>query len=152
MLDTESFARDEDVPNLAIGYTRQGSDGSTLRTPAANTDRLPGRGFPAGGGYSTVEDLFRFRNALLSHQLLGPESTDLLLTGKIELREGVQYAYGFFDKVVGDQRVVGHSGGFPGICSFLDVYVDLGYTVIVLTNTDQGCVPVLDSLREHPLE
>jgi D-alanyl-D-alanine carboxypeptidase len=152
MIDTESYERDKDVPNLAIGYTTQGYEGNELDEPITNTDRLPGRGFPAGGGYSTVEDLLRFRNALLSHQLLSPESTDLLLTGKIELREGLQYAYGFFDRTVGDQRVVGHSGGFPGICDFMDIYLDLGYTVIVLSNTDSGCMPVLELLQEQPLE
>jgi CubicO group peptidase (beta-lactamase class C family) len=152
MLNTDSYERDKDVPNLAIGYTTQGYEGNELGEPISNTDRLPGRGFPAGGGYSTVEDLLKFRNALLSHQLLSPDSTDLLLTGKIELREGLLYAYGFFDRIVGDQRVVGHSGGFPGICDFMDIYLDLGYTVIVLSNTDEGCMPVLEFLREQPLE
>jgi D-alanyl-D-alanine carboxypeptidase len=151
MLNTDSYEKDKDVPNLAIGYTTQGYEGNQLRDPISNTDRLPGRGFPAGGGYSTVEDLLRFGNALLSHQLLSPESTELLLTGKTELREGLQYAYGFFDRIVGDQRVVGHTGGFPGICDFMDIYLDLGYTVIVLSNTDEGCVPVLEFLREQPL-
>jgi len=152
MLNSDSYDRDKQVPNLAIGYTTQGYEGDQLREPIPNTDHLPGRGFPAGGGYSTVEDLLKFRNALLSHQLLSPESTDLLITGKIELREGLQYAYGFFDKVVGDQRAVGHSGGFPGICDFMDIYLDLGYTVIMLSNSDEGCVPVLEFLREQLLE
>jgi D-alanyl-D-alanine carboxypeptidase len=152
MRHTASYARDADVPHVAIGYTRQGDDGTELPEPVPNTDRLPGRGFPAGGGYSTVEDLLKFRNALLGHQLLGPESTELLITGKIELREGLKYAYGFFDRLVGGQRVVGHSGGFPGICDFMDIYLDLGATVIVLSNTDAGCMAVLDYLQEHPLE
>jgi hypothetical protein len=47
---------------------------------------------------------------------------------------------------------VGHSGGFPGICDFMDIYLDLGATVIVLSNTDAGCMAVLDYLQEHPLE
>ncbi len=151
MLNTDSYEKDKDVPNLAIGYTTQGYEGNQLRDPISNTDRLPARGFPAGGGYSTVEDLLKFSNALLSHQLLGPESTDLLLTGKVKLREGLQYAYGFFDRIVGEQRVVGHSGGFAGICDFMDIYLDLGYAVIVLSNTDEGCVPVLEFLQEQPL-
>jgi D-alanyl-D-alanine carboxypeptidase len=152
MLDTDSYERGSEVPNLAIGYTTQGYEDNELNEPISNTARLPGRGFPAGGGYSTVKDLLRFRTALLNHQLLSPESTDLLLAGKIELREGLLYGYGFFDRTVGDQRVVGHSGGFPGICDFMDIYLDLGYTVIVLSNTDQGCMPVLEFLQEQPLE
>jgi CubicO group peptidase (beta-lactamase class C family) len=152
MQDSDSYDRDAHVPNLAIGYTTLGDDGVELEEPVSNTDRLPGKGFPAGGGYSTVGDLFRFRTALLNHELLGPDSTALLLAGKIELREGLRYAYGFFDRTVGDQRVVGHSGGFPGICSFLDMYVDLDVTVIVLSNTDRGCMAVLDFFQGQPLE
>ena len=152
MLDTASYEKNTEVPNLAIGYTTQGDEGNELNEPISNTALLPGRGFPAGGGYSTVEDLLKFRTALLNHQLLGPDSTDLLLAGKIELREGLLYAYGFFDRTVGDQRVVGHSGGFPGICDFMDIYLDLGYTVILLSNTDRGCMLVLEFLEEQPLE
>jgi hypothetical protein len=69
----------------------------------------------------------------------------------VQLREDLQYAYGFFDRTMGDQRVVGHSGGFLGICDFMDIYLDLGYTVIVLSNSDAGCMPVLEFLREQPL-
>jgi hypothetical protein len=35
-----------------------------------NTDTLPYRGTFAGGGYSTVEDLLKFANALEDHKLL----------------------------------------------------------------------------------
>jgi hypothetical protein len=43
---------------------------------------LPIKGTLEGGGYSTVEDLLNFGNALLGHRLLCPESTELLLAGK----------------------------------------------------------------------
>jgi CubicO group peptidase (beta-lactamase class C family) len=111
---------------------------------------MPIKGTPAGGGYSTVEDLLRFSNALLGYRLLSPESTKLLLAGKVEVTEGSQYAYGFFDRTIAGQRVVGHSGGAPGVCNFIDLYLDAGYAVVVLSNTDQGCLPVLESLRVHP--
>jgi hypothetical protein len=97
-----------------------------------------------------VEDLLNFSEALLGHRLLSAASTDLLLTGKVEVREGSRYAYGFFDWTIGGQRVVGHGGGAPGVCTFLEMYLDSGYTAIVLSNTDQGCFAVLECLREHP--
>jgi formylglycine-generating enzyme required for sulfatase activity len=34
----------------------------------------------------------------------------------------------------------------------MDIYLDLGYTVIVLSNSDEGCMSVLEFLREQPLE
>jgi len=46
MLDTDSYARDSGVPNLALGYTREGRpDGSRVLNHAT----LPGRGSSAGG-------------------------------------------------------------------------------------------------------
>jgi D-alanyl-D-alanine carboxypeptidase len=150
MSHTGAYELDTEVPNRAIGYTTQDAQGNETGTLADNTPLMPIKGTPAGGGYSTVEDLLNFSNALLGHRLLSPESTELLLAGKVEIREGSQYAYGFLDMTVGGQRVVGHSGGAPGVCAFLEIYLDSGYTVIVLSNTDLGCLPVLEFLREHP--
>lgn len=48
-----------------------------------------------------------FRNALLNYELLSPSATELLLTGKVVMRENSGYAYGFMDRIVGGQRVVG---------------------------------------------
>jgi D-alanyl-D-alanine carboxypeptidase len=150
MSHTAAYELDTQVPNRAIGYTTQDAQGNETGTLADNTPLMPIKGTPAGGGYSTVEDLLNFSNALLGYQLLSPESTELLLEGKVEVRRGIQYAYGFFDKMIGGQRVVGHTGGAPGVCTFMEMFLDSGYTVIVLSNTDQGCSPVLEFLWEHP--
>lgn len=62
MKDTDSFFRDEAVPNRAIGYTRSlGGGGASLRDAGGEH---PARGSSAGGGYSTVDDLLRFSLAL----------------------------------------------------------------------------------------
>jgi D-alanyl-D-alanine carboxypeptidase len=98
------------------------------------------KGGSAGGGFSTVEDLLRFGNALLDHRLLSPASTELMLAGKVRMGEHVQYGYGFMNRMVGNQRAVGHGGGAPGICSLMNIYLDLGYTTIVLTNGDEDCM------------
>jgi D-alanyl-D-alanine carboxypeptidase len=52
-----------------------------------NTDTLPYRGTSAGGGYSTVQDLLKFANALEEHKLLNPEFTEMLTTGKVDAGE-----------------------------------------------------------------
>lgn len=57
MTATDAYAKDAEVPNLAIGYTS--SDASGRPTPGEqhpNTDLLPMRGSPAGGGYSTIHE------------------------------------------------------------------------------------------------
>jgi D-alanyl-D-alanine carboxypeptidase len=93
MTATGSQPEHEAVPDLSVGYTE--SPGTTERVP--NTGTLPYRGTAAGGGYSTAGDLARFAQALLDHELLRPDSTQLLITGKVEIRPGARYAHGFED-------------------------------------------------------
>ena len=134
MINTDAYELDYAVPNLAVGYTKQGAKFKN------NYYTNLVKGSPAGGGYSTVEDLLNFSKALLSHKLLSPEWTEMLLEGKVDFdptSRGVKYAYGFFDdRRVDNHRVVGHGGGAPGVCSNLGIYLDLGYTVVVLSNSD----------------
>jgi CubicO group peptidase (beta-lactamase class C family) len=152
MINTAAYELDAGVPNLAIGYTKLDAEGNETDKLTDNLFVMPMRGGSAGGGFSTAEDLLRFGNALLDHQLLSPASTELLLEGKVELGENVQYAYGFFDRMLENQRIVGHGGGFPGICSSMGMYLDTGYTLIVLSNTDRDCLPVLEFIQERLLD
>lgn len=57
------------------------------------------------------------------------------------------YGYGIYERVENDVRIVGHSGGAPGISSNLDVYPDLGYAVAVMSNRDQGASGITDRAR-----
>jgi D-alanyl-D-alanine carboxypeptidase len=148
IMNTACYELDAAVPNLAIGYTTSDWDGNDTGKISSNISMMPMRGASAGGGFSTAPDLLAFGNALLDHKLLTPESTELLMEGKVELNEGVHYAYGFFDRMVNGQRVVGHGGGFPGICSMFGINLDLGYTVIILTNSDNDCMVVDEFIKD----
>jgi CubicO group peptidase (beta-lactamase class C family) len=151
MANTDSYETDGVVPNLAIGYSTHILDDGVLRS---NEQFIPVRGSSAGGGYSTVEDLFNFSKCLLDFQLLNPEMTDLLLEGKVEspdLGYDTDYAYGFMDKTTEGQRIVGHGGGAPGTCANLDIFLDSGYTVVVLSN-EAGCQQVRTFIRIQILE
>jgi CubicO group peptidase (beta-lactamase class C family) len=133
MTRTGSLPEDHAVPDRSISYTK--SPGTTAWVP--NTDTLPYRGTSAGGGYSTVEDLTRFAHALLSHKLLSPDSTKLLITGKVKDGPATRYAYGFEDARDADGNGwVGHGGGAPGISGDLKIYPKSGYVVAVLANLD----------------
>jgi CubicO group peptidase (beta-lactamase class C family) len=134
MINTDAYELDHDTPNLAIGYTREESESGPRKN---NLYLHVVKGGPAGGGFSTVEDLLKFDIALRQHKLLSPKYTEIILTGKVETGgPSEKYAYGFMDRRVGGARIVGHSGGFPGINSQLDMYLDLGYTVAVMSNYD----------------
>jgi D-alanyl-D-alanine carboxypeptidase len=133
MTRTGSLPEDQAVPDRSIGYTKPpGTTGWV-----ANTDTLPYRGTSAGGGYSTVGDLACFAHALLSHKLLSPDSTKLLITGKVKAGPGARYAYGFEDARDADGNGwIGHGGGAPGINGDLKIYPKPGYVVAVLANID----------------
>ncbi len=134
MTRTGSLAEDEAVPDRSIGYMRRPGTNRWV----ANTHTLPYRGTSAGGGYSTVADLARFADALISHKLLSPQSTKRLITGKVNtLVGGGKYAYGFADRRDAAGRgSVGHGGGAPGMNGELLIYPRSGYVVAVLANID----------------
>jgi len=98
MYDTETYELDQIVPNLAAGYTYAGIPATTETRQRRNNLLLHVvKGGPAGGGYSTVHDLFKFGRALRSHVLLSPTYTEVVLTGKVDMpnSSGLAYAYGF---------------------------------------------------------
>ena len=132
MTSTASLAEDQPVPTRSAGYTKFGGGDSWK----LNTDTLPYRGTSAGGGYSTVEDLLRFANALQGHVLLDARHTELLTTGKVDTPRGEKYAYGFFDQSIGGVRCFGHGGGAPGMNGDLRICPQSGYVVAVLANLD----------------
>lgn len=152
MMNTDSYERDKDIPNLAIGYTKAGENGrldpSAARRP--NTPMRPLKGSPAGGGYSTLEDLLRFSVALHDHKLLSQKYTEIITTGKVETgAPGRKYAYGFGDDLSNGRHIVGHNGGGPGISANFDILPELGYTTVILGNYDPpALMPVVMKIRE----
>ena len=128
---------------MAIGYAGNIRNYGEL---ASNFYSLPFKGISAGGGYSTVRDMLNFSNCLLNHQLLNPEFTDILLEGKVDSPfQGFdgKYGYGFMVSTINNHNVVGHGGSLPGVCSSLDIITDLGYAVVVLSNSSYDCLRVM---------
>lgn len=109
MKDTDSYELDVPVPNRAVGYTRNSPNG-----PAPGGGRRNNlfatffKGTPAGGGYSTVDDLLAFDGALRSGKLF---KTPRRIAG------------------------IGIAGGTGGANAILE-QVDEHYTVIALSNYD----------------
>ena len=139
MSDTDFYEMDIPTPNLAIGYTHFGLDDYFDPTRRRNNLFLHVvKGGPAGGAFSNASDLHNFANALRENRLLSPALTNSLMEGKVLMgREGDrQYGYGLMVSTVDGKRIVGHSGTFPGIGSRLDLYLDHGYTVVILSNYD----------------
>ncbi len=152
MINTDCYEVDRPEPNVAIGYTKMNYD--------ENVDPNGGwrnnffmhavKGGPAGGGYSTVEDLLAFDVALRQNKLISKESFDEMITPKSEMGPDFGYGYLFGNRTVEGQRIVGHNGGAPGINAVLDMYLDSGYTVAVMANYDEAASNVA-TVIEHLL-
>ncbi len=145
MINSDCYDMDRPVPNLAMGYSRDPAPRGPQWTN--NLYKHVIRGGPAGGGFSTVEDLLAFDVALRSHKLLNRELTENLWTSKPELNSP-DYGFGFGVGGTPTNRVVGHGGGFPGINSNLDMFLDSGYTAAVMSNYDMGAQAVEGRIKE----
>ena len=150
MANSGFYEPGKEIPNLAIGYTRMGPDGKPTEQVRENTDTLEIRGGPAGGGYSTVGDLLKFHVALRSFKLLNRDYTELATKGKVDAPGPIgRYAYGFGDKIFDGKHIVGHNGGWPGVAANFEMYPELGYTSVILMNTDPpAMMPVIMQLRK----
>src|SRR5260370_40657301 len=95
MINTDNYNIDADVPNLALGYASVGDNMRPLPEGQRRSNIfILQRGGSAGGGYSTVEDLLRFPEALPGHKLLNKEYTHMDRTSKVATGRG-EAEYGF---------------------------------------------------------
>ncbi len=139
MTDSDCYEMDYPVENLAIGYS---PDFTSPYKWQNNLYKHVLKGGPAGGGFSTVKDLHRFALALLSGKLVSKSLRETMWTDF----KGSNYGYGFQVVQSPGGKAVGHSGGFPGINSQLDIYVDTGYIVAAMCNYDNGASPLANRI------
>ena len=143
MTNTDAYQLDEVNKNLAVGYQREFAEDGTKRF-RNNIFMHVIRGGPAGGGYSTAEDLVRFAESLKSGKLVSASTYELLTTPKPDVNSP-DYGYGF--GVNSQTGIVGHSGGFPGISSNLDIFKGSGYVAVVMSNYGGASQPVVEKIR-----
>jgi D-alanyl-D-alanine carboxypeptidase len=137
MGSTDSYAIDEPIPNLAIGYTKFNGKGQPPLTDWRSNNYIhPMKGVPDGGGYSNVRDLLRFAQALKDETLLDETHRKIIMTPKVQVEGEYHYGYGFRHDVRSLGQSFGHTGGFPGAANICMMYPDLNYTTIVLSNCD----------------
>jgi CubicO group peptidase (beta-lactamase class C family) len=95
--------------------------------------------YAAGSLYSTVEDLYRWDQALYADKILSAASKQLMFTPGLE-----KYGYGFFiaEQAVGKTgektKLIQHSGGINGFNSLMTRLVDKQQTIIILDNVGLG--------------
>jgi CubicO group peptidase (beta-lactamase class C family) len=143
MTNTDSYALDRVNPNLAVGYDKGFTDTGVEWTNNVFSHVL--RGGPQGGGFSTVEDLLKFDQALRSGRLVSADTLKILTSPKPELNSP-NYGYGF--QADTERNVAGHGGGFTGINSNLDIYLGSGWSAIVMSNYSRGAGPLQSKMRQ----
>lgn len=146
MANTGFFETDRVNKNLAVGY-EIATDPDGTRYYHNNLYQHVIRGGPAGGGYSTVEDLLKFDRALRGGTLVKGESLEGLWRAYPELHS-VDYGLGFEIWQTPAGKVVGHEGGFNGISAALHMYLESGHTVAVLANHTEIAASVAARARE----
>lgn len=122
MKDTDLLMDTGSIKNLAVGYRLVDKTWQPVRVPAAFASPA------AGGGYSTVNDLLKFANALMTQRLLA--------------REG-KYALGFELVMHNGVRLVSQDSSAPGLNNALRIVPECGYVIIVLANQSEPAATAL---------
>jgi len=149
MHNSDCFEMDKPVSNLAIGYGKvKEKDGKEHWEN--NLYKHSIRGGPAGGGFSTAEDLLNFSIAIRSNKLIKEEMLNILITEVPNTGKGsMKLGYGFIIQNRGKMgRIFGHAGGFFGISSTLDMYLNSSYTIVILSNCSGGLFAVYDKIQK----
>jgi CubicO group peptidase (beta-lactamase class C family) len=121
---------------LAIGYAL----GRRGPKPVKDTEIAVA---PAGSIFSTTADMARYVAALANGgaPLLRRESLEQMLSPQAGAGELPAMGLAFMLDRLGEHRLAGHDGGWPGFVSSLLVAPDAGVGVVAFTNTSAGLAP-----------
>jgi len=143
MTNSNSYELDGITPNLAIGYLKKAHSDTWVNNHYTNGVK----GGPAGGGYSTIGDLYNFSQALTQFTLLSKKMTEQAYSSKTEFNSPTWYGYGFVVAGEAGNRVVGHGGATLGVDARLDIHLDTGIVVVILANQNGVVAPVLRKIN-----
>jgi CubicO group peptidase (beta-lactamase class C family) len=115
----------------AVGYTLRA--GSVI--PALVCDRSTA--FAAGALSSNVSDLIAWDNALINGKVVSPASFTAMTTPvSSSIPGGGSYGFGLFLRTFDNHPTIWHGGGINGFTGETNVFLDSGFAVVVLTNSD----------------
>ena len=135
-----ALAQEHDVlPGRSIGYSPRPGGGYQANVRAvmpASAD---------GGMRTSAMDLLRFDQALHGNKLLNAKLHQQMITpiGPVPFM-----ASGWFVNRIQDRQLVGHGGGAPGVSAEFRRYLDDGYTLVVLSNYDDGASPLTEQIEK----
>jgi len=120
------------LPNRASGYIRE-KDGRIVNADFIDMS-IPNA---AGSIYSTVEDMYRWNEAIANGKLLSPASTEAMFSVYPEtLFQGQHYGYGVVLAERFGKTLYYHGGGVKGFETVLQRYPREHVSIVVLENLD----------------
>lgn len=124
-------------PTIAKGYFATDAQGHPVMGGQSGTFGFnpvePGN--PAGGGYSTVADLFKFSRAMHGGRLLDQRMTEYVLNGSFSGQSGPKFGFALREQMGGARRFIGNGGGAPGVNAEFRFEPAGDDTVVVLANS-----------------
>lgn len=114
---------------------------------------------PAGGMFSTAEDMTRFFRALAAGTLLRLDTMRAFTSRQIEAGPArgdlppLYYGYGFGTSSFAGHRWIGHNGGAPGVNAEAIMFPDDDVVLVVLANRDPpSATKVFRAVRDAVLK
>lgn len=143
MNDSGYFSMDKLPERIAIGYV---GDDDNWKT---NIYSIPIVGGPDGGAYTTVYDLSKFWNGLMSNQLLSKSLTERMLSPHVQDSEFIHYGYGVWITII-NNKIFKYfvMGGDPGVVMQSSYYPALKAEAHVLANLDRGAGLIASRIDE----
>ncbi|MFC3416209.1 serine hydrolase domain-containing protein [Algoriphagus hitonicola] len=137
LLKDEGLFRTADLIENRVGVY-----GWAESRPFISDMRFPDWFYPAGGIYSSIDDLSRFMQALDREELISTATQELIF-GPNPLKNGnpSYFGLGWITETYQGHRLTGHSGG-PALADVIR-FPDLKISIIVLTNRRGGFYPFL---------
>ena len=137
-LQMTSTGYDHNQDDLAVGY--KGIFGKAEFIDMS----IP---YAAGALYSTVEDLYRWDQALYTHQLLPQDYLDQIFTAQVTIpnSRGMAYGYGWTIGQENGRQIITHAGGIEGFISEIARYPQDKTVIIILSNQQNTSMGIIHS-------
>jgi D-alanyl-D-alanine carboxypeptidase len=126
---TNTYYSLQPAAQAATGYVNSG-------VPAIIVDRSAP--FAAGALSSNVPDLVAWDNALINVKVVTVDSFKAMTTSNGFITNGASYGFGLSLGTYNNRNFIEHGGAINGFTAGNIVFLDNCFTVVVLTNDDNG--------------
>jgi len=135
-LDMMNTGYDHNQDDLATGY-------KSIFNKADFVDMsIP---YAAGSLYSTVEDLYKWDQALYTNELLQQDYMDQMITAHVAIpnSDGMAYGYGWIIGLEDDRQIITHGGGIDGFVTNIARYPEDKTVIIILSNQQYTSIGII---------